>query len=205
MKQERECVPAAQAPYCVDTLGAPFKVVLHNGVTFGINEQTGEQTVCIQDTVGLINAVVRSRVLHTRKLSGEEIRFIRKAVGVKAKALAEFLDLTPEHFSRCESGVKALSAPSEKHFRMAAYLASFLKDPSAFFELSEPVTPAKPSKKAVKDATQLFRWFQSLKIETVFDPSEELRFEFSRRCHNGEKSCGNDNEGDWLGDDCIAA
>jgi DNA-binding transcriptional regulator YiaG len=202
MQHERaRSVPVVQGPYCVDTLGAPFKVILNNGVTLGIDQETGEETVTIQDTIGLINAVVRSRVCHPRKLSGEEIKFLRKAIGVRAKAIAEFLDMTPEHFSRCESDVKTMSVQSEKLFRMTAYVASFLENPAAIFVKNAPVTPTKPSEKSVKSAVELLRWFQSLKIEVVFNPADEIVFEFSR-----VRGCDDaHDEGNWAGFDNMAA
>lgn len=203
MQHERSgSVPVVQAPYHVDTLGAPFKVVLHNGVTIGIDRETGKETVMIRDTIGLINAVVRARVCHPRKLSGEEIKFIRKAIGVRSKVLAEFLDMTPEHFSRCEGGTKVMSIQSEKQFRMTAYIASFLENPSTLFVRNAPIAPLKPSKNAMKNAIGFFKWFQSLKIESVFDPIDELSFDFSRtrECDNAS-----DDDGDWSGCDCRAA
>lgn len=203
MQHERTgSVPVVKAPYHVDTLGAPFKVVLHNGVTREIDQETGKETVMIKDTIGLINAVVRSRVCHPRKLSGEEIKFIRKAIGVRSKVLAEFLDMTPEHFSRCEAGAKVMSVQSEKQFRMTAYLASFLENPSSLFVRNAPVATAKPPKKVMKSAVAFFKWFQSLKIESVFDAEDELSFDFSRR-----RECAGDcdDDGDWSGDDSLAA
>ncbi|AZG76334.1 hypothetical protein [Methylocystis rosea] len=203
MHERVKGVPAVEWPYNAVTLGAPFKVLLHDGVTFGV-DNSGEKTVCIKDPFALINAVVRARVLHPRKLSGEEIKFVRRSIGAKSRSVAEFLDMTPEHFSRCESGAKAFSAASEKHFRMAAYVSSFLEDPSAFFLPAELLRQPKPSKEAKISAAVIHRWFLSLKIETVFDPNEELRFEFHRGSTADESSCGNDN-GDWRGNDRIAA
>jgi len=207
MHERVEGVPAVEWPYNAVTLGAPFKVLLHDGVTCGVDAKTGQQTICIKDPFALINSVVRARVLHPRKLSGEEIKFVRKSIGAKAKSVAEFLDMTPEHLSRCESGTKVLSVASEKHFRMAAYVASFLKDPSAFFAPAELLTQAKPSKKARESAAVIHRWFLSLKIETVFDATEELQFEFFHGSATSGNSSGNDNNDHdaWSGDDCIAA
>lgn len=117
MQHERTgSVPVVHKPYHVDTLGAPFKVVLNSGVTFGIDKDTGEETVSIPDTIGLINAVVRARVQHERKLNGEELRFIRKAINVRAKSLAELLDITPEHYSRCEGGDKICQIRAKRRF-----------------------------------------------------------------------------------------
>src|SRR5689334_6577887 len=85
--------------YNMDTLGAPFRITLIDAVKvwFDLN---GEENIDVPDPVGLINAVVRSRVEHARKLNGKEIAFIRKSLGVRSKVLADFLGISPEHLSR---------------------------------------------------------------------------------------------------------
>ncbi|TLG78598.1 hypothetical protein [Methylocystis sp. B8] len=199
MQHERTgSVPVVRKPYDMDTLGAPFKVILHSGVEFGVDKQTGEETVKIPDTIGLINAVVRARVCHKRKLNGSELKFIRKALGVKAKIIAEFLDMTAEHFSRCESGQKVMSAQAEKLFRMAAFSSSFLKNPEDMFNRNIAATdmpmPTNVTKKAVDSAIDLVKSFITMKIEAFHSPSEKLVFHFWRR--KGPE-CVADDEDNW--------
>src|ERR1700734_4206583 len=100
--------------YDADTLGAPFRITLVDSVTFEIDKETGEELVRIPDPMGLINAVVRKRVCDERKLNGDEIKFVRRALGVKSVVLARFLGMTPEHLSRCEASTKTMSEASEK-------------------------------------------------------------------------------------------
>ena len=57
--------------YNMDTLGAPFRITLLDSVTVRIDPETGEEDISVPDPVGLINAVVRSRVTHPQKLSGQ--------------------------------------------------------------------------------------------------------------------------------------
>lgn len=199
MQHERTgSVPVVQKPYEMDTLGAPFKVILHSGVTFGVDEQTGEETVKIPDTIGLINAVVRARVCHRRKLNGGEIKFIRKALGVKAKIIAEFLDMTAEHFSRCESEQKVMSAQAEKLFRMAAFASSLLKTPEDMFNRNIAAAnmplPANATKKAVDSAIDLVKSFITMRIEAFHNPSEKLTFHFWR---GKGPECVADDEDNW--------
>src|SRR6266851_2551895 len=104
MKRHNRASVRVVPQYEIDTLGAPFKVTLWGCVTLGIDPATAEEKINVPDVVGLINAVVRARVNHPRKLNGEELKFIRHALGVKAKVLAHFLDMSPEHLSRCEAG-----------------------------------------------------------------------------------------------------
>jgi transcriptional regulator with XRE-family HTH domain len=208
MQHERTgSVPVVHKPYHVDTLGAPFKVVLNNGVTFGIDEKTGEETVSIPDTIGLINAVVRKRVQHTRKLNGEELRFIRKAIGVRAKSLAELLDISPEHYSRCENGDKLMSSQSEKTLRLFAYVATFYSDPETELLAKNQIVPSTDDvpPEMAKEAANFIKWFLSLKIRSVY-PNEELCFEFWRGRHQAGVSEDNDGDDDkWSGGDCRIA
>ena len=199
--ERTESVPVVHKPYHVDILGAPFKVVLNNGVTFKIDEKTGEETVSIPDTIGLINAVVRARVRHIRKLNGEELRFIRKAIGVRAKSLAELLDISPENYSRCENGDKLLSNQSEKTLRLFAYVATFYSDPETELPAKNQIAPSKDDvpPEMAKEAANFIKWLLSLRISSVY-PNEELCFEFWRGRH--QAGVGQDNDGDdgkWSG------
>lgn len=179
--------------YEVDTLGAPFKVTVLDCVTVKTDASTGKELVNIPDLVGLINAVVQARVVHARKLNGSEFKFIRNALGVKANAIADFLEMSPEHLSRCESGVKVMSALSEKVFRLFAYLATFHPSPEEI--LAKKITgeeigkeigkkTKKPDEMLKKFATQ----FLTMKIQPAFDVAEELHFEFSREPIDPENS-----------------
>lgn len=188
--------------YDVDTLGAPFKVTLLDSVSVSIDPKTGDERVEIPDLVGLINAVVRSRVLCPRKLSGKEIKFVRNALGVRAKPLAQFLDMTPEHLSRCEAGTKVMSGASEKVFRLFAYLGTFYKEPKHLFvRKNEDITGFynldEKKKKNVEDFVKIFL---TLKIQPVFDQAEELHFEFTRRAdmHLPDVPEGDNDDGEWF-------
>lgn len=197
-------VRVLQKGYELDTLGAPFKVVLLNSFTFGVDPKTGERTVSIEDWTGLINAVVRTRICHARKLSGDEIKFIRKAIGVRANLLAPFLDMTPEHFSRCENGTKVMSNQSEKHFRLFSYLASYSDNPEELLQNAvreEKVTELTDKQK--RDAAKFTMKFLSLKVEPVFNSEDELCFKFARKpLENGINS----DDDKWsAGCDCVAA
>lgn len=167
--------------YVVDTLGAPFKVELIDSVTLSVDAETGEEMVEIPDLVGLIGAVVRSRVMHTKKLNGDEIKFIRNALGVRAKSVADFLDMSPEHYSRCESDAKVMSPNSEKTLRLFAFLGTFYKDPEDLF-LRKP-SDAQPKKNAKMDkaANDFVGMFFSMKIKPAHNASDELSFSFVRR------------------------
>ena len=176
--------------YLLDTLGAPFGVILRNGVTRNTDSKTGEEIVTIPDVVGLIGAVVRARVIHPRKFTGAEIKFVRDALSLQAKNLAEFLDITPEHLSRCENGGKVLSAAIEKEFRLAAFLATLMEEHGKLFirPTKEELEEAKRNlvendlDEDVKErAVDFVKAFLSLKIEPAYSVDEKpLEFVFSR-------------------------
>jgi hypothetical protein len=189
--------------YDVDTLGAPFNVTLLDCVTPGVDRETGDEKINVPNTAGLIGAVVRARVSHPRKLNGKEIRFVRNALGLKANQVAKFLEMGPEHFSRCEAGTKVMALTSEKMFRLFAYLATYFPDPqemlakildgSANLEKGLETKTKKPNEMAQKFIEQ----FLMIKIQSVFDPSEELHFEFHRIKPNDSDEPGDlSDEGD---------
>jgi transcriptional regulator with XRE-family HTH domain len=174
--------------YEIDTLGAPFKVTLLECVVFSVDPKTGDEKINVPDVAGLIGAVVRARVSHPRKLNGKEVRFVRNALGLKANQLAKFLGMTPEHFSRCEAGSKVMAILTEKMFRLFAYLATYFPDPQDMLakildgetNLVPPGLEQKPTKKYEVMAKKFMEQFLMIKIQAVFDPREELNFEFSR-------------------------
>jgi transcriptional regulator with XRE-family HTH domain len=66
----------------------------------------------------LIAAVAIGRSKADRKLSGQEIRFLRKALDETAKELAEHLDVTEETVSRWENDRLAISNSVERMLRL---------------------------------------------------------------------------------------
>lgn len=205
MQHEREVVLHAvkhEDGYLLDTLGAPFKVILRNGVKKKIDPKTGEEIITIPDVVGLIGAVVRSRVSHIRKLAGPEIKFIRYALGVQAKVLAEFLEMSPEHLSRCENGSKAMSAASEKFFRCTAYLATIFEEPSDAFSIPSDEQCAAiaddVNNEASKEFAEFMSAFFSMKINPVYAVNEEpLVFEFTRKHRLSQKGLTKRGDKKW--------
>ncbi|MGI9405478.1 MAG: hypothetical protein ACR2O4_03830, partial [Hyphomicrobiaceae bacterium] len=146
-----------------DGLGLSFSVVL---VGAARKESCG---VCgrllgygIRNLPGLRDAAAVTRALHPLRLSGEDIRFLRKALKWKAIELADWLDVTPEHLSRCENNKEPLSAKFERFLRLT--VCTSLGDPSL-----------------------LKRWaldeLRNMKLEAVVDPSD-LEFRFHLVSHD---------------------
>lgn len=189
--------------YEVDTLGAPFRVTLVDSVQIKMDEVAGKELVLIPDFVGMVNAVARCRAIHPRKLSGDEIVFLRKALGVKAKALATYLDVSPEHLSRCEAGSKVLSSASERMLRLFVFLATFYESPQdllAKLEGSEDLAePTRKTKASSNDLGEAFlQYFLTLKIQTIFAADERLHFKLERTCRRNQRpSASGADDGDW--------
>jgi len=72
----------------------------------------------IPNLPGLIAAVAIGRSKADRKLSGQEIRFLRKALDETGKELAEHLDVTEETVSRWENDRLAISNSVERMLRL---------------------------------------------------------------------------------------
>lgn len=151
-------VPAYEA----DGLGAPFRVVLEHAVKIDTCVKCGNVVgTYIPDMEGLLHAVVFSRALEPRKLGGPEVRFMRKAMGWKAKDLAKHLGITAEYLSRCENSQKVMSLGIEKLFRIYALLRT-------------------PDKAALKELN-LSELFDLIQIDSLWDITKTLVFHFVRR------------------------
>ncbi len=178
---------AGESSYVVDRfeatdLGAPFKVVLHNAVTVTPNHDGGTASYRIPNLDGLIRTVVIKRILHGRKLSGADIRFIRRALGMKQKDMAQRIETSPEHLSRCEAGTLVMSATTEKLLRIYALKTAIklhnLKPCEAKTQLEEALDSLFDDVKSVAayDATDLLQFDLSLCVPKAandenYDPS----------------------------------
>lgn len=164
--------------YAADDLGVPFKVVLVDSVKQLIDADTGEvKQVIIPNLRGLIECVAITRILQPRKLSGDEIKFIRKAFKFPAKRIAEMIDVSPEHLSRCEAGERTLSAGAEKCLRASMFIDQIEK----LEELNDSCEPDDQMKERLSTVVDAFRKISSIiterKITAAFDPEPlEMRF-----------------------------
>jgi transcriptional regulator with XRE-family HTH domain len=143
-------------------LRAPFKVILENAVKVETCTRCGAVLgTYIPDMEGLFYTVVFARALEPRKLTGAEVRFMRKAMGWKATELVKHLGISAEHLSRCENGTKVMALSTEKLFRLYALLRT-------------------PDKAALKEL-DLGTVFDLIEVKPVWDEAEPLVFYFLRR------------------------
>lgn len=196
MQHDFEVSPVAQ-DYSGD-LGTPFKVFLSGGVTSEVDKATGRTMTGFVDLPGLLGAVLRSRVLHPRKLSGEDLKFIRSALRMRSHEVASVLELTPEHYSRCESGTKTLSASSEKNYRMFVFLEATWRNKHVQDKLTKDREENKSAdpEEAKKVLAAFRRVFVEMKIQHIYPVGEDLEFSLIRRECPPQCECVED-DGKW--------
>jgi|GEM_PF-2677312 len=187
--------------HIVEDLGVPFKVVLRDSVKQLINADTGKvERVIIPNFRGLIECIAITRIFEPRKLSGNEIKFIRKAFKFPAKQIAEMIDVSPEHLSRCEAGERTLSAASEKCLRASIFLDQHQK----LSELNDSCEPDDKMKEKLKSLMEALRKISAIiterKISPAFD-AKPLVMEF-RVSSSVEGSLFEDDiDADWASND----
>jgi transcriptional regulator with XRE-family HTH domain len=95
-----------------------ISVVLTNSVFEFSCEKCLAKFEIIRDLEGLGAAIAVGRVLSPVKLNGKEIRFLRKALGLKAMELASKIETTPETLSRYEQDKMPIGLKYERQLRM---------------------------------------------------------------------------------------
>lgn len=191
LSQGREgAVEDIASKFVADELGAPFKVVLHNSVEVKKNKSTGEiESYRIPDMPQLLNVVLITRLAHSQKLSGADIKFCRKVLSLQQKVLAQKLDISPEHLSRCEKGATPLSPSLDKLLRVFA-IKEVVKLPDM----------PKGEEKA-KLEVMLDEIFDGLTVSPVHLVEDEVVLHFVRRKLSDEDGGSQpDGSGDWSGD-----
>lgn len=94
----------------------------------------------IPDMPGLVAAVSVARAKEPLKLGGQEIRFLRKSVGLTAKELASDLDVSDETVSRWENGHLAIGNSVERILRWKVCNALGDKAPAIGWDDDEILT-----------------------------------------------------------------
>ncbi len=96
------------------------KMVLRDAVLEKECKDCGKKIFTIPDQGGLIAAAALTRIKSPLKLTGSEIRFIRKAMEISAKDLSSCLAVTCETLSRWENSKQPMTPAYEKLFRLLA-------------------------------------------------------------------------------------
>ncbi len=103
-------------PEHVEDLGGLVVKVL-NAVVVQRCSTCSDEMTGIPDMQGLARAAAMARALNPARLSGKEVRFIRRALDMTQKEFAEAMDLSPEHVSRWENDHRGVGGASEKLVR----------------------------------------------------------------------------------------
>jgi DNA-binding transcriptional regulator YiaG len=100
-------------------VGLPYPVTVRHGIVERFDPATGRVLGHgIPDLDGLLAAISMVCILHPARLSGQEIRFLRKSLGTSGVALAGELAVDPTAFARCEEQDVPLEEQTERLLRL---------------------------------------------------------------------------------------
>ena len=120
-----------------EKLGIKGIVIVGGVVKHHICDNCGDVGLTIPDLPGLIAAAAVARVRMPWKLNAKEVRFLRKALGLSAKELADKLEVTPETVSRWENGKAPIGPSNEKLLRMNVGLGLASRAPGVNFDQNQ--------------------------------------------------------------------
>jgi len=135
--------PVPLARYPADTVvGLPGIAVLYAAILMDCPTEgcEGGTYVYVPDVPELEAALAIARIMIPVKLTGDEVRFLRNTVRLKAKEIAELVQVTPETVSRWEHGKEQVGAPYEKILRLAIGFALTDRAPGVRFAPHEILT-----------------------------------------------------------------
>lgn len=105
--------------YDIKDSGIPYRVTLENAVIAEIDSSSGDvlsTEIPAFDTLMACIAVARCH--RPEKLNGDDLRFMRRALGVSAKDFAAQINVTPATLSRWEKEKQPLGEPQERRIRL---------------------------------------------------------------------------------------
>lgn len=94
-------------------------VYLKGGVTEYICPECGTKSTSIKNVVGLHKVIASSLATAKRRLSGQELRFLREQLGFSAEELAQVVEYNEDHIRKIETGSQSPKAPYEMFLRVA--------------------------------------------------------------------------------------
>lgn len=146
--------------YQDDGLIGLSNVILVKSVKVTACEECGhEESVSVPDVEGLEAAVAVARVTLPIKLTGQEIRFLRRALGLLSKDLAEELQVREETMSRWEHDDSPINPKDEKLLRilvgqrLASKARGVRYDQDEIFRMRIPAVATTP-----REDFQMFFW-----------------------------------------------
>src|SRR5665213_631330 len=104
-------------------MGLPYPVVLLNAAEEITHPKTGKVLgVAVPDAEELAAAVALALCFMPTRLSGAEVRFIRRVMGMTGQELPAAVEMDPATLSRWEHGKQEVGGWADKAVRMAAVL-----------------------------------------------------------------------------------
>lgn len=93
--------------------------VLLAGIEVENCRRCGAESPTIPQIVALHTAIAKTLIDKATRLSGQELRFLRKNLGLPSKTFAKIMQLTPETLSAAENGRRDLGAPTDRLAKLA--------------------------------------------------------------------------------------
>jgi DNA-binding transcriptional regulator YiaG len=121
--QEHDCEESAvesistpETPY--HYVGSGLGNVYLVGVKYWLCKICGKQAAEIPQMEQLLKSIARTLIEKQSPLIGEQVRFLRKRIGVQSKEFAAWVGLTPERYSALEAKRTTLAEGRDKLVRM---------------------------------------------------------------------------------------
>ena len=111
-----ERVATLKAPYHFVDSGLPNAYLA--GIKYRVCRQCEKQSADIPALKQLMQSIARAVVSSEGPLTGPEIRFLRKRLGLKASAFARIIGVTNEQVSRWENGQNQPEQSADKLIRI---------------------------------------------------------------------------------------
>lgn len=122
-------------------MGLPYPVVLFNAAEEVTHPTTGETLgVAIPDAEEMAAAVALALCFIPTRLTGAEVRFIRRVLDMTGQELAAAVEMNPATFSRWEHGKQEVGGWADKAVRMAAVLRLQDRAPGSSLRPEDVVT-----------------------------------------------------------------
>src|SRR6185312_11976411 len=104
-------------------MGLPYPIVLLDAAEEVTHPRTGKVLgIAVPNAEEMAAAVALALCFMPVRLTGAEVRFIRRVLGMTGQELAAAVEMTPETLSRWEHGKRAVGGWADKAIRMAAVL-----------------------------------------------------------------------------------
>jgi DNA-binding transcriptional regulator YiaG len=126
----------------------------------------GDKSVEIPRLNELHLLIGKELVCKKELLSGDEVRFLRKEIGMKGKDMAAALSIEPETYSRWENGKRSVASCHDKGLRMMYVMSASEKFGKVLFQGSRSILSGIAIGKAITPRKRMkissSEWLQQL-------------------------------------------